>query len=145
MPFAVIMSFLLLVIDSNYFHVLVRLKEMYLSVSLQSLDVNIIEVQNIFEWFYPFWSFYMCDWYFKMNKHEVPIHLLVKRCSILSTKELGLHAHQYLSFCPYSEKGNSLVKPFPWLIIKINTLLLFLFTFSCVHSQITVTKSSPCA
>lgn len=36
-------------IVSHYFHVLVRLPEMYLSVSLQSVDVNIIEVQNIFE------------------------------------------------------------------------------------------------
>lgn len=53
MPFAVITSFLLLVIDSNYFHVFVRLTnvnvEMYLSVSLQSVDVDIIQVQNIFE------------------------------------------------------------------------------------------------
>lgn len=122
MPFAVIMSFLLLVIVTVIIFMFLQGLRKCISVSLQSVNVNIVEVQHIFEWLYSFWSFYMCDWYFKMNKHEVPIHLLAKRCSILSTKEsLGLNAHQYSSFCPYCEKGNSLVKPFPWLIIKINT------------------------
>lgn len=66
-------------------------------------------------------------------------YMICWTCATERPQRVHLPAPKYSGFCPYFEKDNISMKPFTCLI-KMNIPLLHLFTNSCAHNQITVTK-----
>lgn len=95
------------------------------------------------------WQRYLLDrsvrWRMQVrSKGPTVWHLLFKIIPVIKHSPwLRLHSNAFAVFCPYSKKDNCPIKASPCLM-KINIPLLFLFTCSCVHVEITGKKSSLC-